>query len=228
MNSYFREKPYRIFYLGFFVLIYFSALLQGVTPLGSLRMPAYVPEKVRVDLGRSAQERVNGYFGENFLYPIGFRGAWMMNHGLLVLDNASPTDLKVNLGFRVFSYRQRTLRISAGRRVLKRSKLVEGWQTVKIPRLMLEPGELLLYFYSPEGTEDRTELGLGEDKEVSVALKDFNLEPVSDYTFREKARIAKQKAFDFINHINYVYTSVIAFLSLLIALALHAREALRR
>ena len=152
----------------------------------------------------------------------------MMNHGLLVLDNASPTDLKVNLGFRVFSYRQRTLRISAGRRVLKRSKLVEGWQTVKIPRLMLEPGELLLYFYSPEGTEDRTELGLGEDKEVSVALKDFNLEPVSDYTFREKARIAKQKAFDFINHINYVYTSVIAFLSLLIALALHAREALRR
>lgn len=199
-----------------------------MTPLGSVKIPAYLPEKVKVDNRRAEKELADIYLGENFIFPKGSKEAWMTNHGLLVLDNASPTDLKVNLGFRVFSYRQRTLRISAGRRVLKRSKLVEGWQTVKISRLMLEPGELLLYFYTPEGTQKAPELGLSEDKGVSVAFKDFSVEPAqSGYTFREKARIVKQKAFDFINHINYVYTSVIAFLSLLIALALHAREALR-
>jgi hypothetical protein len=223
--KYFREKSYRLFYLLFFVLIYSSALVRAIVPPQVLKLPAYVPQKVKVKFRETSNDSVRAYLGENFL--VGRSGeVWMTNHGLVVLDNVSPTDLKVDLSFRVLSDRKRALRISANERVLERVRLAQGWQKVKIKRLMLEPGELLLYLYSPEGTQRMAELKLGADRELSVALKDFELDPVVDYTFGERVRIVKQRMFNFINHINYVYTSVVAFVFLLVALVLHAKSAL--
>lgn len=227
MINYFRERPYRIFYLIFFVLIYFSALLHGITPLGALRVPTYVPEKVKIDFGKPIGKLVEGYFGENFLYPRGSQEGWMKNHGLVILDNKSPTDLKINMSFQALSYRRdRVLKISFDEQVFKEIQLSERWQTVKLNELLLKPGELILYFYTPEGTQKAPELGLNGEKQVSVALRDFKVKPRTDYSSKEKTRITKQKIFNFINNINYVYTSVIAFILLLIAFVLHAYSAL--
>ncbi len=227
MINYFREKPYRIFYLIFFVLIYVSALLQAITPLGPLRIPAYIPEKVKIDLGKPTEELVEGYFGENFFYPRGRQEGWMRNHGLIVLNNISPTNLKVDLIFNVKSYRgRRYLRVSLSEQVIKRIRLDEDWQTVRLDELILKPGELFLYFYAPEGAQKAPELGSGKNEEVSMVFRNFKVKFWTDYTSKEKAEIIKQRIFNFINNINYVYTSVVAFIFLLIAFALHAYLAL--
>jgi hypothetical protein len=226
--TYFKDEPHRIFYAVFFVLIYLGALLQTVTPLGPSRMPAYVPEKVKINIGGSLKGRVEGYFGENFLHRGNSEEGWMTNHGLIVLNSLWPTDLKIDLSFQTFSYGgNRTLRVSVGKHVIEKFGLVERWQKRDPLELLLEPGETLLYFYTPEGTESASELGLGEDQKVSIALRNFRVEPAqADYSFKQKIRIVKQRIFSFINHINYVYTSVVAFLFLLVALALHALSAL--
>lgn len=225
--GYFKERPYRAFYWGALVLFYLSALFQAVTPLAVLpKAPTYCPEKKEVQLVNSlGASQIMGYFGENFYYPEGDESTWMSNHAFIILDNLSHQDIKANVSFRVRSLEsERELQVRLGNSVLKKLNVGTNPREIVIPKLKLEPGETLVYFYTPQDLERAPgEFKLGKETEISLGFEDFRIEPLGleHYTRGEKLKMAKQGILHLIDSINYVYTSIVAFVLLGVALVLH-------
>ncbi|MDI6892739.1 MAG: hypothetical protein QMD08_07150 [Actinomycetota bacterium] len=225
--GYFKERPYRAFYWGALVLVYLSALFQAVTPLAVLpKAPIYCPEKREIQfVSPSAASRIKGYFGENFYYPGGDEGVWMSNHAFIILDNLSHQDVKANVSFRVrYLGLERELQVRLGDSVLKELNVGTDLEKIVISKLKLEPGETLVYFYTPQDLEKAPdEFKLGEGTEVSLGFDEFKIEPLGfeHYTTKEKLKMVKQEILHLIDSINYIYTSIAAFILLGVALALH-------
>lgn len=225
--GYFKERPYRAFYWGALVLFYLSALFQAVTPLAVLpKAPIYCPEKKEIQfVSPSVASQVKGYFGENFYYPEGDKDVWMSNHAFLILDNPSHQDIKANVSFRVRSLgSERELQVRLGDSVLKKLNVGTNPREIVIPKLKLESGETLVYFYTPQDLERAPdEFKLGKETEISLGFGEFKIESLGleHYTTREKLKMVKQEVLHLIDSINYVYTSIVAFILLGVALVLH-------
>jgi hypothetical protein len=204
-----------------------SALFQAVTPLAVLpKAPIYCPEKKEIKfVSPSAASQIKGYFGENFYYPKGDKSVWMSNHAFLILDNLSHQDIKADVSFRVRSLgSEREFQVRLGDATLKKLNVGTDLEKIIIPKLKLEPGETLIYFYTPQDLERAPdEFKLGKGMEISLGFEDFKIKPLDleHYTTKEKLKMVKQEILHLIDSINYVYTSIVAFILLGVALVLH-------